>query len=486
MKPTITSEYSPLKKVLIHTPGEEHRQLIPWTGDHPLMGSNPRSYLELQHEHANLKRFISAEIGAENVFELRDLLRDIFLESDYNHRYRILKDTLHYTADTYIDHLQARGIRLDKYAPEAIVEDLIQGYPRVLTLNNGHLPKLIIPPKRELMWMRDSSATTPCGVVINAMASSRRRQEPTLARSVFKYHPMFDPDTIFLDMVRFLREMEDDVTLSGLHDSYLLEGGNIIVLSEDTLAVGVGRSDHEYANRTTRHGFYLLVKKLFEADREKKLRRIYLVNVPDLRAFIHLDTVFNMVGPKSAIVMPYIFGHPIPGPNTSAKTVLQEFVKWLRRSIGVKRTDLSKIPTAEQFEHAGKVEIYDRSDIDKKGKIERLRQPASYFLDQLAQDGLLDLNRITWIGGSPDDYPSPYEHLRVALFEQHNMAGNVFVTQPYRAIAYHRNPITTAALEANLKAYCPEGAHLERMPSNEIRTDDGGPHCLTMPLERES
>lgn len=147
MKPRITSEYTRLKKVLIHTPGEEHRQLIPWVGDHPLMGSNPRSYIELQREHSHLKQFISSEIGAENVFELRELLRDVFQEPDYNYRYRVLKDTLHNTADMYVDHLQARGIRLDKYDPAAIVEDLIQGYPRVLTLNNGRLPKLIIPPK---------------------------------------------------------------------------------------------------------------------------------------------------------------------------------------------------------------------------------------------------------------------------------------------------------------------------------------------------
>ncbi len=484
MKPRVTSEYTPLKKVLIHTPGEEHNQLIPWKGDHPLMGSNPRSYLELQKEHGELKNYIVEEIGKENVLELRDLLREVFMDPDYNYRYRVLKDTLYYTADTYIDHLQARGIRLDKYDPAALVEDLIQGYPRVLTLNNGRLPKLIIPPKREMMWMRDSSAATPCGMVINAMASSRRIHEPALVRSVFKYHPMFDPDSIFLDMVKFHREMKDDITMSGLYDRHTLEGGNIIVLSEDTIAVGVGRQEYEYANRTTRHGFYLLVKKLFEADTEKKLRRIYLVNVPDLRAFIHLDTIFNMVGPKSAVVMPYVFGHPTPSHNTSAKEVFQGFVKWLRRSIGVKQTDLSKVPTAEQFEHAGKVEVYDRAEIDKNKKIERMNQPARYFLDQLVTDGLLDLNRITWIGGPMEGYPSPYEHLRVALFEQHNMAGNIFTTKPYHVVAYHRNPVTAKSLDRNLHSYS-EDAHLELMRSNEIRTDDGGPHCLTMPLERE-
>ncbi|MEO1451966.1 MAG: arginine deiminase family protein, partial [Bacteroidota bacterium] len=366
MKPRITSEYAPLKKVMVHTPGLEHQQLIPWEGDHVMMGPNPRVYFELQRDHAELKQFVSDEIGAENVLELTDLLKDIFEGADYKKRYKILQETLHHTADTYVDHLQARGIKLEDYQTEKLVRDLVEGYPRRLVLNNGRLPEIIIPPKREMMWMRDSSATTPCGVVINSMASSRRLPEPTLVRSVFKFHPMFDPDSIFLDMVDFVRKLEDNENLSGLDYHYLMEGGNIIVLSEEVLAIGVGRYESLYSNRTTRAAFELLVDALFKADKTNKLRRIYLVNVPDLRGFIHLDTVFNMVGPKSAIVMPYIFGHPHPGGDGSAKKVLQHFVSWLRKNMGRQQADLSRIPAKAHFEYAGKVEVYDRDYIRKK------------------------------------------------------------------------------------------------------------------------
>ena len=485
MKPIINSEYAPLKKVLVHTPGAEHQQLIPWEGDHILMGPNPRVYKELQKDHQDLKQFISNEIGEENVLEVRNLLHEIFEEADYHMRYRILQDTLHDTADTYLDHLQARGIKLADYETKRLVTDLIEGYPRKLTLNNNRLPNLIIPPKRELMWVRDSSAATPCGVLITSMASLRRRPEPTLIRSIFKYHPMFDPDSIFLDMVDFHRELKDDHTWGGLHDHYLMEGGNIIVLSEEAIAIGVGRQEFLYSNRTTRSAFLLLVDKIFKADKKKKIQRIYLVNVPDLRGFIHLDTVFNMVGPQSAIVMPYIFGYPEPEPSadSSARKVLQHFVSWLRKNMGIKQTDLSKIPSKKHFVHAGKTEVYDRSYIEKHKQIRHLPQPAKYFLDQLVEDKLLDLNNVTWIGGSPNNYLTPFEHLKAALFEQHNMAGNVFTVSPWRAIAYHRNEITTNALSEMLNRLSPD-AHLQLMSSNEIRTDNGGPHCLTMPLER--
>lgn len=484
MKPIIKSEYAPLRKVLVHTPGPEHEHLIPWVGDHPLMGPNPRVYKELQENHQDLRNFLSQEIGAENVLELRSLLEDIFEAADGRKRMHILRDTLYRQAETYVDHLQARGIKLEDYETSKLVSDLIEGYPRKLTLNNHRLPNIIIAPKREMMWMRDSSATTPNGIIINSMASARRRPEPTLVRSVFKYHPLFDEGSIFLDMVDFIREMEDDETHAGLQENFLMEGGNILVLREDTLAFGVGRADFLYSNRTTRAAFNLLVEKIFEADTENRLQRIYLVNVPDLRGFIHLDTVFNMVGPKSAVVMPYIFGHPHPRIEESAKYVLKHFVTWLRKNMGSHRSDLSKIPTIDHFDHAGKTEVYDRDHIRKAGRVERLPQPTRYFLDQLEADGLLDLNQVAWIGGNPEDYPSPYEHLRVALFEQHNMAGNVFATAPHRLVAYHRNPLTLNALETMVQSLS-DNSHLHVMSSNEIRTDNGGPHCLTMPLLRD-
>ncbi|MEO0582651.1 MAG: arginine deiminase family protein [Bacteroidota bacterium] len=484
MKPSIHSEFAPLQKVIIHTPGTEHQQLIPWEGDHVLMGNYPYAYQELQKDHGDLKQFLTAEIGEENVWEIATLLEEVFENRDYRYRFRVLQDILYDMAETYIDHLQARGIKLERYDAKEIVRDLIEGYPRKLTLNNHKLPKIIIPPKRELMWVRDSASIIQCGVIIPSMASPRRKTETPLTRAIFKYHPAFDKGSIFMDMVQLRRQVQEDPAWSGLTDHMILEGGNIMVINEETLAIGVGRYEHMYSNRTTRAAFNLLVEKIFEADVEQKIQRIYMVNVPDLKGFIHLDTVFNMVGPKSAISMPYIFGHPDPIVEISAKAVLQNFITWLRRNIGINRTDLTQLPSKIMFEHAGKCEVYDRDHIKKKGRIERLPQASTYFLDQLIQDDLLDPDRITWIGGPLEDYITPYEHLKVALFEQQNMAGNTFCTAPFRPISYHRNPTTNQALLKKMQSIDPQ-AFLQTMSSNEIRTDNGGVHCLTMPIARD-
>lgn len=485
MKPSITSEFTPLKQVIVHTPGQEHNQIIPWEGDHALMGHYPRVFAELQRDHADLTQFIAQEIGDEGILQVRTLLEEIFANDDYRFRFNVIRDILHDQAETYIDHLQARGIKLQKYAASELVKDLIEGYPRKLVLNNHRLPNVIIPPRRELMWVRDSAAVIPQGVIINSMASPRRRSEPALLRAVFKYHPHFDPDSIFLDLVEYRRKIKDDNTWSGLQEHLYLEGGNIMVLSEEVIAIGVGRFENLYANRTTRAAFNLLIKRIFDLDKKNTLRRIYLVNIPDLRGFIHLDTTFNMVGPKAAIVMPYVFGYPDPGLGDTPRDVLQNFVRWLRQNMEQNRTDLSRIPAKSMFDFAGRVEVYDRDDIKKKKRIERMEQAAPYFLDQLVRDGLIDLNNITWIGGPMENYISPYEHLKVALFEQHNMAGNIFTVSPFRTIAYHRNPLTSNAMWATMRKSSSD-AHVQMMSSNEMRTDNGGPHCLTLPILREA
>jgi len=51
-------------------------------------------------------------------------------------------------------------------------------------------------------------------------------------------------------------------------------------------------------------------------------------------------------------------------------------------------------------------------------------------------------------------------------------------------VAYDRNRITTKHLSDKMQSLSSE-SDLFLMSSNEIRTDNGGPHCLTMPLLRE-
>jgi hypothetical protein len=132
---------------------------------------------------------------------------------------------------------------------------------------------------------------------------------------------------------------------------------------------------------------------------------------------------------------------------------------------------------------AGRCEVFDRSDAAPDGTPRPRPDEPLPLLDQLARDGFVDPDRIAWIGGRPDDHPSPYEHLHAALYEQRNQAGNLLSVAPWRAVAYDRNPLTLAAVDA-LAGRGPAGARVDRMGSNEMRTGGGGPHCLALPLRR--
>ncbi|MET1138937.1 arginine deiminase family protein, partial [Bacillus subtilis] len=65
-----------------------------------------------------------------------------------------------------------------------------------------------------------------------------------------------------------------------------IEGGDELVLNEETVAIGV-------SERTTAQAIERLVRNLFQ--RQSRIRRVLAVEIPKSRAFMHLDTVFTMV-----------------------------------------------------------------------------------------------------------------------------------------------------------------------------------------------
>jgi arginine deiminase len=475
MKPEITSEYGPLRAVLVHRPGREHLQQIPWEGSHPLFSPKTPMVEELEHDHRQLRDALAAACGPENVFELTVLAEEMLETTEGPERRTRLREILGPRTDDYLAALSARGVALDRYPARELVQDIVCGFPRTLEPLAGALPPLILPPLRSLMWIRDSAFNTPCGIVISSMSASHRQAEPAMVGAVLHHHPLFADGEILLDLPALGRA---DCGAEPPPQDYL-EGGNVAVLGEDCVAVGVGTAEFRYARKTTPSGFRRLAERLFTGGSARRVERIYRVHMPDFAGFIHLDTVFNLYGPSSAIAMPYVFGRPDPG-SWSTEGLLREFVGWLRRGVP---GDLPALPGDEHLASAGRVEVYEREHCRRVGGIESVPEPPRPFLDQLAGDGLIDLDRVTWVGGRPEDYPSPFEHLRAALYEQRNQAGNVFARGPLDVVAYHRNRRTLAELERHLTR-TPRGGRLTLISSNELRTGGGGPRCLTMPLLR--
>ena len=83
-----------------------------------------------------------------------------------------------------------------------------------------------------------------------------------------------------------------------LSDSYSIEGGDVLVLSKDIVAVGLSQ-------RTTVSGAETFARNLLQNSGFKK---VLAFDIPETRAFMHLDTVFTMVDYDKFTIHPEIEG----------------------------------------------------------------------------------------------------------------------------------------------------------------------------------
>src|SRR5699024_7047984 len=82
-------------------------------------------------------------------------------------------------------------------------------------------------------------------------------------------------------------------------DSTSIEGGDVLVLSDSVLAVGI-------SERTDAGSIETLAKRIFE--KHESFKKILALKIQNKRAFMHLDTVFTMVDYDKFTIHPEIEG----------------------------------------------------------------------------------------------------------------------------------------------------------------------------------
>ena len=83
-------------------------------------------------------------------------------------------------------------------------------------------------------------------------------------------------------------------------ESYHIEGGDILNLNEHILAVGISQ-------RTKAEAIDELAKNLFK-DKHCQIDTVLAFNIPNSRAFMHLDTVFTQIDTDKFTIHPGILG----------------------------------------------------------------------------------------------------------------------------------------------------------------------------------
>ena len=407
----VKSEIAPLKKVLLHRPGAELLNLTPDTLSRLLFDDIP--FLpEAQKEHDEFASILR-DNGIEVVY-LEDLMAEV-LDIDDSILEKFIRQFIY-----------EAGIKTPKY--KHLVYEYLRSFvnKKELVLKTMEGIKLIeisrakrevekslvdlvseesdflADPMPNLYFTRDPFASAGNGIILNKMYSVTRSRETIYAEYIFNYHPDY-------------KGMVDKY-----YDRYLpyhIEGGDVLNLNEHVLAVGISQ-------RTEAGAIDQLAKNIFK-NPNSSIDTILAFNIPNSRAFMHLDTVFTQIDYDKFTYHPGIM------------ETLQVF-----------EITEGDIPESDE----------DLNVKEVKGSLEEILEK---YLGR-------EITLIPCAGGEKTSSER----------EQWNDGTNTLCIAPGVVVVYNRNNITNNIL----REY---GIKVLEMHSAELSRGRGGPRCMSMPLIRE-
>ncbi len=402
----VTNEIGQLKKVLLHRPGHELEQLVPELLDQLLFDDIP--YLDAaqrEHDHfANVLR----ENGAEVVY-LEDLVAETIAQNE-SIKQRFIGDFIRESGPVALHYRkEIERILLDLGDEKQIVDKTMSGIglSEVESSLSGPLVKalhhklgFITDPIPNLYFTRDPFATIGEGVSLNRMFSITRNRETLYGRYLLNHHPDYRGRVPFY---------------YDCGDAFSIEGGDILNLNEHVLAIGISQ-------RTTPEAIELIARNLFIEGRSK-VDNILAIDIPNIRAYMHLDTVFTQIDRATFTIHPGIL-------DAASIYVL-------------KKADGSGAFTVTKSRHS--------------------------VQNTLAE--ALACEKVTLIRCGGMDHVA-------SLREQWNDGANTLCIAPGVVVVYDRNNITNRILADS-------GITVLQIPSSELSRGRGGPRCMSMPLVRE-
>lgn len=405
----VCSETGKLRKVLLHRPGRELEHLIPQYMDRLLFDDIP--FLQRAAEEHDAFSKALTENGVQVVY-LIDLVSEVL--DKYNLREQFISEFIRNAGfnDKFVNNALLRYL-------SAITDsaDLVRKTMEGISYNDIELKKknslfsmvngkewFATDPIPNLYFTRDPMAVLGDGIIsLNSMFYATRIRESLYVKYATLMNRDLNLNTKFVYLPSY---------------PYTVEGGDLMVLSDEVLAVGLSQ-------RTEAPAVDLIAESLFEESddgRSSSFKHIVAIDIPSMRAFMHLDTVLTQADNGVFLVHPQVVSN-------------------------MKFYVLSK-------------------EGGKKIKISQCNRSLEYVLEKYLN---LDSVKLIQCGGN-----SPIASAR----EQWNDGSNVFCIEPGKVVVYDRNTITNRILEDN-------GLKTIPIPSSELSRGRGGPRCMAMPLLRD-
>lgn len=404
----VTSEIGKLKTVLLHRPGEELLNLTPDYLAELLFDDIP--YLERAQEEHDQFADALRQRGVEVVYldqlttealstdELREQFVDEMIKASKQSDRRVASTLKTFLLDLPT-HAMVRkimaGVRKDEITlpPEHYqqLHDMVE---------KDHYP-FYLDPMPNLYFTRDPAAAIGDGLTINKTRYPARRRESLFMKYIVEHHPDY---------------ANHDVPIWYNRDQkFHMEGGDELVLSKDTVAIGISQRTSAEAIETT-------AINLFKGS---NFKRVIAMEIPKIRAFMHLDTVFTMIDRDKFTIHPAI-----------------------RERDGKINTFILE-----------KVEGQPYPRITHETDLEHVLRTA------------LSLPKVTLIEcGGGDEI--------AAAREQWNDGSNTLAIAPGVVVTYERNTVTNQKLRDH-------GIEVIEVSGAELVRGRGGPRCMSMPLVRE-
>ena len=400
----VPNEIGKLKKVMLHRPGNELLNMTPSALGDLLFDDIP--FLKTaQEEHDNFANVLKNEdievVYLENlvaeILDKKPEVREIFIKQlleDANIQSTKRNDAV----KEYLESIKDSKELVDKVMAGVSLKELDLNESDFIKACNSDNFDMALMPMPNLYFTRDPFANVGTGVIINRMKNLVRQRETIFGDILFTYGDGY----------------KDVDKLYSRYEEYSIEGGDVLIINEHTLAIGISqRTDAEAIEKLAQNIFF---------HSESKIDTILAIDIPKIRAFMHLDTVFTQIDYDKFTVHPGIF------------RTLRVF-------------ELTKGNAEDEIKS---VEMHDSLD-----------HILSKYLDRKIE--------LILCGGG--------DRL-VSEREQWNDGSNTLCIAPGTVVVYERNTVTNDILEE-------KGIKVLKIKDSEISRGRGGPRCMSMPFLRE-
>ena len=407
----VTSEIKPLKEVLVHRPGRELLNLTPDTLQRLLFDDIP--YLKVaQAEHDEFVQILRD--NGIKVFYLEDLMAET-LDTSVKVRDKFIRQ---FIKEAGVNTPKYRGLLYEYLNSFTDNRELVLKTMEGIAISELDHAKLVLEkslvdlvteetsfiadPMPNLYFTRDPFASIGSGVSLNKMYSVTRNRETIYAEYIFNYHPKYRGQ-----IERYYDR----------YDECHMEGGDVLNLNSHILAIGISQ-------RTEAGAIDQIAKNIFK-NKNCKIDTILAFNIPESRAFMHLDTVFTQIDVDKFTYHPGI------------------------------------METLQVFEITEGNDPNSDEDLNVKEIKDSLDRILTKYLGR-------EITLIPCAGGDKIS----------AEREQWNDGTNTLCISPGVVVVYNRNNITNDILRQH-------GIKVIEMNSAELSRGRGGPRCMSMPLVRE-